>query len=87
MATLTIRNVPENMRDALRVRAAKNGRSMEAELRLMIQAHLNGRGFSDATAPYEGEVVKPDIGLMPKREQPITLEETLALIDDDRDQF
>jgi plasmid stability protein len=33
MATLTIRNLPDDVRDRLRVRAARNGRSMEAEAR------------------------------------------------------
>ena len=33
MATLTIRGIPDDVRDRLRVRAARNGRSMEAEVR------------------------------------------------------
>ena len=33
MATLTIRNLPEEIRDAIRVTAAKHGWSMEAEVR------------------------------------------------------
>ena len=33
MASITIRNLPDEIRDALRVRAALNGRSMEAEAR------------------------------------------------------
>ena len=36
MATLTIRNLPDDVRDKLRVRAAQNGRSMEAEARDML---------------------------------------------------
>ena len=36
MATLTIRNLPDDVRDRLRVRAAQNGRSMEAEARLVL---------------------------------------------------
>jgi plasmid stability protein len=36
MATLTIRNVPDEVRDRLRVRAAENGRSMEAEVRQVL---------------------------------------------------
>jgi plasmid stability protein len=36
MATLTIRNVDATVKDHLRVRAAKNGRSMEAELRAIV---------------------------------------------------
>jgi plasmid stability protein len=36
MATLTIRNVDAAVKDHLRVRAARNGRSMEAELRAVV---------------------------------------------------
>jgi len=36
MATLTIRNLPDRVRDELRVRAARNGRSMEAEVRTVL---------------------------------------------------
>lgn len=36
MATLTIRNLPENVRALLRVNAARNGRSMEAEARHIL---------------------------------------------------
>ena len=40
MATLTVRGVPETEKEALRVRAAKNGRSMEAELRVIVREAL-----------------------------------------------
>lgn len=41
MAVLTIRNLPDEVRDRLRVRAAKSGRSMEAEVRaILTQASL-----------------------------------------------
>ncbi|MGA8907219.1 MAG: Arc family DNA-binding protein [Acidobacteriaceae bacterium] len=36
MATLTIRNVDAAVKEELRVRAARNGRSMEAELRAIV---------------------------------------------------
>jgi plasmid stability protein len=36
MATLTIRNVDPTLKERLRVRAAQNGRSMEAELRVIV---------------------------------------------------
>jgi plasmid stability protein len=36
MATLTIRNVPEETRQRLREEAARNGRSMEAEARAIL---------------------------------------------------
>jgi plasmid stability protein len=36
MATLTIRNLPDPVREKLRIRAAKAGRSMEAEAREIL---------------------------------------------------
>ena len=40
MATLTIRNVDPELREQLRVRAARHGRSMEAELRQILKEAL-----------------------------------------------
>ena len=37
MPTLTIRNLPEDIHRALRLRAARNGRSTEAEVRRIIE--------------------------------------------------
>ena len=36
MAALSIRDVDDDVRDRLRVRAARNGRSMEAEIRAIL---------------------------------------------------
>lgn len=36
MATLTVRDVPESVRASLRKRAARNGRSVEAEVRAIL---------------------------------------------------
>lgn len=38
MAVVTVRNLPEETHRALRVRAAQNGRSTEAEIRLILEA-------------------------------------------------
>jgi len=41
MAVLTVRNVPDSVRDRLRLRAARAGTSMEAQVRLiLLQASL-----------------------------------------------
>ena len=42
MATLTVRNVDPILKQRLRVRAAHNGRSMEAELRQILSDTLGG---------------------------------------------
>jgi antitoxin FitA len=54
MATITIRNLDEKVKRALQIRAAKNGRSMEAEAREMISAPIaksrsrSGKGLGTA---------------------------------------
>jgi antitoxin FitA len=37
MASITVRNVPDDTHRALRVRAAQNGRSTEAEIRQILE--------------------------------------------------
>ncbi|WP_299865170.1 bifunctional phosphopantothenoylcysteine decarboxylase/phosphopantothenate--cysteine ligase CoaBC [uncultured Hoeflea sp.] len=54
MATLTIRNLDEAAKQALRERAAKNGRSMEEEMRSIL-AGLSG----NATVPAPAQVYAP----------------------------
>jgi plasmid stability protein len=46
MATLNIRNLPEEVHRRLRVRAAEHGRSMEAEARAILAA-----AFTDEESP------------------------------------
>jgi plasmid stability protein len=41
MAVMTIRNLDEDVRDKLRVRAALHGRSMEAEARAILTAAVD----------------------------------------------
>ena len=41
MAVLTIRNLPDEIRTRLRVRASRNGRSMEAEARAILSGAVN----------------------------------------------
>ncbi|MFD7159915.1 plasmid stabilization protein [Kribbella sp. NPDC059898] len=45
MATLTLRNVPEETRRALKRRAAQHNRSMEAEARAILDAAVVPRNF------------------------------------------
>jgi antitoxin FitA len=40
MATLTIRNLDDDVKQRLRVRAAQHGRSMEEEVRTVLQASV-----------------------------------------------
>ena len=42
MATLTIRNLDDSVKKDLRIRAAKNNRSMEEEARVILRTALKG---------------------------------------------
>ncbi|MGY6554571.1 MAG: FitA-like ribbon-helix-helix domain-containing protein [Wenzhouxiangella sp.] len=44
MAILTVRNLPDEVHRALRVRAAEHGRSMEAEVRAILEATVTPKG-------------------------------------------
>jgi plasmid stability protein len=76
MATLTIRSLDDETRDKLRVRAAKNGRSMEAEVRALIEAAVSepaeppGNLYSRVRQRIEGldlpEIPEPDRSEMPR---------------------
>jgi phosphopantothenoylcysteine decarboxylase/phosphopantothenate--cysteine ligase len=46
MSSLTVRNLPEDVKKRLRMRAAANGRSMEEEIRLLL-----AEGAADTAAP------------------------------------
>lgn len=43
MATLTIRNVPDDVKRALRMNAAEGGRSLEESLRQILSEKVNAR--------------------------------------------
>jgi plasmid stability protein len=44
MASITVRNLPDETHRALRVRAAQNGRSTEAEVREILEAAVRPKG-------------------------------------------
>ncbi|HMH71156.1 MAG TPA: flavoprotein, partial [Bradyrhizobium sp.] len=49
MASLTIRKLDDAIRDELRLRAARNGRSVEEEVRVILGELLQGRSEPSAT--------------------------------------
>lgn len=53
MASLSIRNLDEITKKRLRVRAAENGRSMEAEARTILTAAVNGDQGSPGNFPED----------------------------------
>ena len=44
MAMLTVRNIPDELHRALRVRAAQHGHSMEAEVRVILESAVSPEG-------------------------------------------
>lgn len=42
MASITIRNIDDELKERLRVRAAKHGHSMEEEARVILRRAING---------------------------------------------
>lgn len=57
MAQLLVRDVPDDVAAALKKRAAKNGRSAEAELRIILQESLKpaSEGFAEQAARFRHE--------------------------------
>ena len=51
MASLTIRKLDDAIRDALRLRAARNGRSVEDEVRVILR-DASQNGPSSASVSY-----------------------------------
>lgn len=43
MASITVRNLPDEVHRALRIRAAQNGRSTEAEIRLILEEAVKSK--------------------------------------------
>lgn len=67
MATLTIRNLPEPVRRSLKERAAAHNRSMEAEVRAILEDSVASRadfvsGWLAATESLRGEFDLPERG-------------------------
>lgn len=44
MASITVRNVPDEVHRAIRVRAARHGRSAEAEIREILESAVKPQG-------------------------------------------
>ena len=55
MPTLTVRNLPEAVHSALRVRAAQAGRSMEEEVRVLITDAVANENVSDGAVRTDVE--------------------------------
>ena len=69
MATITVRDLPDDVQRRLKQRAAANDRSMEAEARAILSAAVAESGFSstwlDLAAVHRGDDLR-----LPARSQP-----------------
>jgi plasmid stability protein len=54
MATLIVRNVPDEVRDELKLRAARRGVSMEEEVRGVLERAVNDEDEDEAAMPGSG---------------------------------
>jgi len=63
MATLTIRNLEDDVRDKLRVRAAQHGRSMEDEVRVILRGVVS-QGSSREVWQRSRELFSGDDGIV-----------------------
>lgn len=70
MATLTIRNVPEHVKNALRVGAAHNGNSLEEDLR---------RRLTEIVAAQEGPASQIDADEIMRRAAELATDEPVDL--------
>ncbi|MBQ0762089.1 FitA-like ribbon-helix-helix domain-containing protein [Marinobacter psychrophilus] len=58
MSMLTVRNLPDEVHRALRVKAAVNGRSMEAEARAILKNAVLADGLSQPAQTITSEMGK-----------------------------
>lgn len=74
MATLTIRDLDDDLKTALRVRAAEHGRSMESEVREILRAALTrpsgGPGMATRIRQRFADVSDADLDLPNRTERP-----------------
>lgn len=73
MASITIRNLDDDVRARLRMRAAGNGRSMEEEVRLILRDAVGREPEPENPADFIRECFAPYGGVdleLPTREPP-----------------
>ena len=73
LAAVSIRNLDERVKERLRVRAARHGRSMEAEIRAILTDAVTGpgeaAGFFDVILDRFGELGGVDLDISPRTER------------------
>ena len=72
MAVMTIRNLDDEVREKLRIRAAQHGRSMEAEVRAILTAAVESpveRTLVDALLDMREALGGLELDIPPRTEQ------------------
>ena len=77
MATLTIRDLPEDVRDKLRIRAAENRRSMEAEVRALLGQAVDDPSATQRTADWDDAVREARDAFAPFRNPKVSVVDEL----------
>ena len=62
MGSLTIRNLEDRLKTSLRVRAARHGRSMEEEARVILRGALAGEGEQAARQKNLADIARAIFG-------------------------
>jgi len=74
MSALTVRNLDDEVKRRLRIRAAENGRSMEAEVRAILQDVLIARnsevGLGSRIAAHFAEFGGVELDIPPRTDMP-----------------
>ena len=81
MATLFVKDFPDDVYDALKERARANGRSLAAEVRVILQQavprHRSQREVAEAVRRFREKIAREGRGL--------PVEEMAAMVREDRD--
>src|SRR3979409_1841722 len=59
MASLTIRKLDEGLKTYLRLRSARNGRSVEEEVRVILRELVQGRPYVPEASPATTQAASP----------------------------
>lgn len=77
MATLTVRNLSDDVHEKLRVRAAEAGRSVEAEVRSLIAEAVGATAPADRQAEWDAAVREAQETFAPFRNPQVSIVDEL----------
>jgi len=77
MPTVTVRNLPHDVHEKLRVRAAESGRSMEAEVRRLIADAVGVTAPADRKAEWDAAIREAQEAFAPFRNPQVSIVDEL----------